>query len=280
VAGPLVQLPDRIEEHGMERFILGLNEWSLVLVVTGTFVLFSFAILWVSYRFLPGLRFEKGSTDFGLIYGTAIGTIFALIFTFDTIAVWQNHDQLAGVVGQEATNLNNLYQNLDGYAPEFRDPLQQALKDYVGKVVGSEWALQAEGRDQQDPAARQQILDIYSRLIRYRPATEAQWPLHEQMLHLVAQNRILRLQRIRGGESYLDGTMWLSLGLGSLILLVFSCLLNITGRRGHYTMHAGLAFSLGLVCYLLLVYDHPFLGPGAIGPAPLLELTEKAWIAP
>jgi len=259
--------------------MLSLNEWTLAILIIGGFVLLSCVCLWATGRFIPGLRFGKGSTDFGLIYGTAIGTIFALIFTFDIISAWQNHEHVAAQVSQEAANLNNIYQDLDAYPPEIRDPLQSEMRSYVEKVVGTEWALQAKGDDEQDPGTRGTMLDIYGHLTRYRPGTGAAEPLHEAMLDLVSENRTLRLERIKGGEAYLDGMMWLSLGLGAVILIGFSCLLNMASRTGHYTMHASLAFSIGLVCYMLLVYDYPYLGPGAVKPGPLRELTEKVWVA-
>lgn len=250
-----------------------LSEWAFALLIIGLFVLVSIATLTFYYRFLPRYHFEPGSVDFGVLYAGAIGSIFALIFAFVIIAVWQNFDRVAANLGQETNVLHNIDRTLGGYPAEFREGLRGRLRAYVDRVIRVEWPLLGYGS--QDPEAERQISEFNALLIRYPVSSPSEQVLQGRMLDLLERNRALRLDRIKGGQSYLDATMWVALGLGSLTLLHFSCMLNMASRRQHYHMHGVLAASLGLVYFLLLSYNYPFLGPGALDDGPFRKLQEQ-----
>ena len=258
--------------HLYSRFTEGPFILTLVLLSTLVFT----AALWLYQRFLPRFRFAEDSNEEGAIYAAGIGTIFALIFAFVIIAVWQNFAQVSATVSQEANILHNIYRNLDGYPPELRDPARTQLRAYVDRVVTVEWPLLATG--DQDPVAHEQITALSNTITQYKPATIGELPLQQEMLQLLLNNRNLRHDRIRGGAPYLDIAMWWSLLLGIVLLMLFSCMLNVPSRRQHYLMHGVLGASIGVVLFLLLVYNYPFMGPGAIGPEPLKVLPEQFWV--
>jgi hypothetical protein len=257
---------------------LNLNTWGLALLTVGFFLLVCHLGLWASYRFFPRARFGEDSTDPAALYITIIGLIFALIFALDITAVWANYDQVCDVVSKEADNLNTIYRNLDAYPEAFREPVQARLKAYADRLVHVEFPLLAEGRNGGEPAARQMIAEIDRQITGYQVADAAEKPLHRQMLRLLAEGRALRAQRLEGAEPYLGPPMWISLVLGTVLVMVFSCLFNMPGRRQHYLMHASLAASVGVVFLLLVAYNAPFRGPGAITSDDMRMLSEKMWL--
>ena len=260
----------------MLNFYSGLDEATLAILITVIFVGLFVLVLWLFYRFFPRFRFGENSSADGTIYGGAIGTIFALIFAFVIVAVWQNFDRVSTAVEQEADVLNDLYVNMRGYPPAFRDTVQAKLKAYALQVANGEWKLVQA--DAQDPVADGLIREIAGLLTTFKPAP-GEAPLHAQTLELLIQNRNLRHNRIKSGLSYLDKSMWVALGIAALLLLLFSCMLNISDRRSHYQMHACLGASMGLIFFLLLVYNFPFLGPGAIDAHAIRSLPEYYWIS-
>lgn len=98
------------------------------------------------------------------------------------------------------------------------------------------------------------------------------------MLRLLESSRALRHDRIKSGTPYLDDTMWLSLLLGSGILLVFSGLLTQPSRLQHHLMHGCLGASIGLMFYLMSIYNWPFYGPGSVPPDALRALPDRYWV--
>ena len=252
-----------------------LNEGTLAALVMIFSVLLFTGTLWLYQRYFPAIKMAEGSGDMAQIYSGAIGTIFALIFAFVIIAVWQNFDRVSATVSQEANVLHNIYRSLDTYPPAFRDPVQAELKVYVNRVVAVEWdKMSASG---QDPLARDLFNQLNEQITAYRPATQGEGPLQQLMLQLVTQSRSLRHDRLKGAEPYLDKAMWVSLDLGCSILLFFSCILSMNNSRQHYLLNGVLGASMGLVFFLLLVYNFPMQGPGSITPEPLQVLPQQFW---
>ena len=263
----------------MKYFYYNLNHVSLALLCLGLVVMVYLASLWATYRFLPGLRFQPDSTTSGALYLAIIGLIFSLIFAMDISAVWHNYDRVSAAVDQEADNLNNLYRNLDAYPAAFRGPVRAQLELYVERLVTVQFPLLAQGRSEEDPLARQMITGIYRRIVGFRSADPGGSSIQRQMLELVAENRSLRLARVHGAQPYLDPPMWIGLALGTILVMVFSCLFNMPDQRQHRLMHACLGASIGVVLLLLLGYNTPFHGPGAISADPIRMLHEKMWPA-
>lgn len=260
----------------MVNFYNQLTEGTLAILVMIISVALFTGALWIYKRFLPTVKMEPGNGDIAQIYAGAIGTVFALIFAFVIIAVWQNFDHLSNIVAQEANVLNNIYRNLDAYPPAFKDPVQKELQAYVQQVVEVEWPnMSSLGAD---PLADQGINRLSQQITTYRPPSPGEVPLQDLMIQLVTQNRTLRNDRLRGSAPYLDRSMWVSLDLGCAILLFFSCILAMPSKRQHYLLNGVLGGSMGLVYYLLFIYNYPMQGPGHITPAALQVLQKEVWV--
>ena len=102
-------------------------------------------------------------------------------------------------------------------------------------------------------------------------------PLHTQTLELIASYRTLRHDRLRGAEPYLSQNMWTALILGAAFYMVYSSFYQPRNPRAHRIMMASLGAALGLVFYIMVVYNYNYTGPEAISPKPLQDLEEKYW---
>jgi len=241
------------------------------LVVLGS-VAVSVAVRYVLHRWCPRLLLEGANAGFGQIIGTAIGTMFTLVFALVTIAIWENYDRVANAVGDEANSIHNIDRYLDAYPAALREPTQKLIQSYLRRMIAVEWPLLRTGAE--DPEARRMILEINARMVAHRPATLAEIPLHQELLAQVSAYRALRHARLQAGKPYVDTSMWIALAVGSLTLMIYCGAWQVPDRRQHLIMIAALGTSLGLVCFLLLAYDHPFSGPEAISPAPFQALLD------
>jgi hypothetical protein len=121
----------------------------------------------VGHRCFSWLAFARETTDFGQIFGGAIGTMFALVFAMVTVAVWQNYDRVQNGVGDEANCIHNIFRYLESYPPEVRGGARTLLQAYLKEVIEVEWPLMKEGR--RDPVAHRLITDLNARITSYRP---------------------------------------------------------------------------------------------------------------
>jgi len=248
------------------------------LLLVGTFMALALAAVLAVRKWAPWARFEPETAAVGQIFGTAIGTMFALVFAMVTVAVWQNYDRVALGVAAEANCMHNLYHDLDSYPAALRDPAQRQLRSYLRQVVEVEWPALARGG--QDPAAHRLITDFDRTLTAHRPAAAGELPLHQEALAELSRYRGLRQDRIRAGTSYLDPCMWISLGIGSAILLLFCSCWWTRSLRQHLLMATALGASLGTIFFLMLAYNHPFAGPSLITPEPFRQLPDGPGAAP
>ena len=259
----------------MIEFTNHLSPYTMGGLILLVFVIVSVVTLVVVRRWCPGLMIDKECEDVGTIFGTAIGTTFALVFALVTIAVWQNYDRVASAVGEEANTIHNIYRYLDAYPPAVRVPTQQLLRAYLQQMITHEWPLLTTG--QEDRETHRLITDINARLVSYRPDGPAEVPLHSEMLAQISSYRSLRHGRLQSSKAYVDASMWISLILGSLTLMVFCSLFRFNNHRQMLIMTVTLGSSLGVVFFLLMAYNHPFAGPEAITAAPFQSLLDHNW---
>ena len=245
----------------------------LAVAVIAAAVLVSLGCLWLVRRFAVRLHFDE-ATQFGEIFSASIGVIVALIFAFVTMAVWQNYDKVDGVVSREAHILHNIHRNLESYPQRVSQPVRAIMQDYVKRVIDHEWKSTAEGKP--DEAATQMLYKIGALMTAYRITDIGEIPLHSETLRLIAEYRSLSGDRIKGGEPCLEPPMWIALICGAFIFIVYSCFFVVPRFDHHAIMISVLGAALGLMFYLLLVYNYPFTGPAAISSEPYQQLL-TAW---
>jgi hypothetical protein len=209
------------------------------------------------------------------MFGSAIGTLFALVFALVTIAVWNNYDHVNAAVGAEANALHNIYRDLESYPTGFRQPVQALLRAYVKEVVEVEWPMLPDGKE--DLKARQLLAEIGTRIASFRPAALGDLPLQEDLLAQLSTCRSLRDDRIRASTNYLDTPMWISLVAGSLILLCFCAIWRMPALHHQLMLCSAMGASLAVLFFLMMAYNNPFTHPAAIQPTPLQDLLDHDW---
>jgi hypothetical protein len=259
----------------MNPILDSLSPIVLACLFVGGGALASVSCLWAVQKMIPWIQYQD-STDIGEIFADAIGGIFALLFALVTVAVWQNHDRLDATVSSEANTLHSIYRNLDSYPAALRTPSAALLKDYASRVAKVEWGLMKNG--EQDPVSHEMITQFNKTLFAYRPASMGELPLHSQTLELITRYRGLRHDRLEGSEPYLDATMWCALVLGAGIYVVYSCLFRSENKAAYRSMVASLGAALGLVFYMLVIYNHAFVGPGRVTPKAFQDLGDRYWV--
>ncbi len=241
----------------------------LAAAVIAVSVLVSIGCLCLVRRFAARLHFVD-ATQFGEIFSASTGMIIALIFAFVTMAAWGNYDKVDGIVSREAHVLHNIHRNLESYPQRISEPVRAIMHDYVIQVINHEWQTTAEGKS--DEAATQMLYKFGAMLTAYRIVDIGEIPLHSETLRLIAEHRSLTRDRIKGGEPCLEPPMWIALICGALIFIAYSCFFVVPRFRNHVIMISVLGTALGLMFYLLLVYNYPFTGPAAIGSEPYRQL--------
>jgi hypothetical protein len=221
--------------------------------------------LWATHRFIaPHLVVGAHDNEFTGVILHGMLVIYGLAVALIVVAVWENYTSVSKLVSREATAIAVLYRDTAGYPDPTRDRIRQDIAAYTEYVIEQAWPLQ---RRAIVPSGGVELIDrVQHDLFAVEPATEAQKLLHGEALR--AYNNLIEARRLRldAVGSGLPPAMWTIVLLGGLISLSASFLFRVQSLSLHYTMVGLLASLMGLVVFLILVYDYPFRGSHGLGP--------------
>jgi hypothetical protein len=255
----------------MIEFLSHFSPFSAAILFIVVFVAISLGFLYVVKRFCKSFLFNE-VTDYGQIFASAIGVMFALILAFVAVATWQNYDKVDDDVLKEANCLHNIYRNLGAYPEPFRSEMKELIRQYVQSVIKDEWPKQAHAL--QDEAVHILITRVNAVILSFYPGDNREMLLHQETLRLVGEYRGLRHDRIVGGRPNLTDSMWITLVGGTLLYLIFLCFFDIPCFKHHAFMIGMFGAFVALVYCLLVIHNYPFTDPGSISSEPFQHLLE------
>jgi hypothetical protein len=255
----------------MINFLSYFSPFSVAFFFIVVFTIISLACLYLVKRFCKSFLFNE-VTDYGQIFASAIGVMFALILAFVAVATWQNYNKVDDGVLKEANTLHNVYRNIGAYPEPFRSEMQEFIRRYVQFVIETEWQKQASS--QQDENAHRLITKINAAVLSFTPHDSREMALHQETIRIVSDYRGLRHDRIIGGRPNITPSMWITLIGGTIIYLLFLCFFDIPCFKHHAFMIGMFGAFVALVYCLLIVYNFPFTVPGAISSEPFQKLLE------
>lgn len=221
--------------------------------------------LFLARRFvLPHLRFHDGIND--AISGTvqAIGVFYGITVGLIAVGVWNTHSNAEDVVSREAAAIGALYRDVSGYPEPVREKLQSDLNKYTHALIEQTWPAQQEGR-LLDVGTRL-IDDFQSTLYSFEPTTPGQTALHSETLR--AFNTLIEYRRLRidAVDGALSTVMWAVIWVGAAISIGVAYLYRIEDPRIHTILVALMAGFLGVVLFMIVINDRPFVGRNSIQP--------------
>jgi hypothetical protein len=182
------------------------------------------------------------------------------------VNVFETYDSVTKIVSTEATSIAMLYRDVSGYPEPIRSQLQKELSGYVFDVFHVAWPLQAHGQVPDGGVVR---MDRFQRtLVAYEPSTEGQKLLHAEALR--AYNNVIQARRMRldAVNTRLPGVMWTVILAGAAISLIASFFFSVEDVRLHIVLVTLLALFMGLVIFMTVALDRPFVGDLGISADP------------
>jgi len=249
--------------------IINPSELSLLIILLCIHIGSSLVILFFVQKYCSWLNLRDGGI-FGTIFGNTMPTLVGFIFAFVTVAAWQNHNNVGDTVSKEAHTLFNLYQILDAYPKDLKIAGQTQLIAYTQDVINQEWPKLNEKQFNLDTSKKLDQINFL--FVNHKPSSFGELALHNEGLRLLSTYRDLRRDRIESAKSFIDKPLWGALVLSAYLLLLYSAFFKTRNIRIHSIMMALVGASLGVMFFLLTIYDNPFRGPSAIEPIPFQEI--------
>ena len=220
----------------------------------------------VRRRVLPRLRIHVQDAEFGGSMVQSVMVFYGLAMALIAVNVFQTYSDVSKIVSQEATTLASLYRDVSAYPEPLRTRLQTGLRNYVNQIIYEAWPLQQRGRI---PTGGVEHMNRFQAILaRPGPATEGQKLLFGETLrayNTMIQARRLRLDAVGTG---LPGVMWTVILVGAAISLTTAFFFKVDDERLHLILVTLLAMFIGLVIFMILAFDRPFMGDLGLPAAP------------
>jgi hypothetical protein len=199
-----------------------------------------------------------------------VGVIYAVLLAFAIVAVWDKFTEAELLVMKEAGASATIYRISSGETPEAVGT-RAALRDYLTAVVDDEWPRMARGEESRD--ARGKLDALYHAAMQLveqrRPGIGVEVM---QELGAITEARRARLHHSMGA---VPSPLWVMLTVGALITVSFTFFFGMENLRAQSLMTGALAVIVFLGLFIIVAYDHPFLGDVSIGPDAFTSLDEQ-----
>ena len=195
------------------------------------------------------------------------GVIYAVLLAFIVIAMWETYDNAKANTAQEASLLVPLYRDSLDMAPEKGVVMRRLLRDYAEGVIGGweHFRVTAQGA----PAARltvDKIILFYGTLI---PATKVQEFIAQQYLATLNQLLLARNTRLLQAAETLSWVMWVAAVGGGIVTVGMTFFLYMDRPKFHVAMTSVLSVLIGMLLFIMVILERPFVGPLGIEPEPI-----------
>jgi len=231
----------------------------------GGSILFAVAGVTIGRR-LNHARVAEGHNDVLVPLFLTAGVIYAVLLAFIVIAMWESYDNASANTAEEASLMVPLYRDSLSMAPEKGAEMRFLLREYAKGVIEGWDHFRATG--QGAPAARftvDKMLLFYGTLT---PATKVREIIAEQYLGTLSQMLLDRNKRLLQASESLSWIMWVAAIGGGIITVGMSFFLYMDRPQLQFVMTSVLSALIGMLLFIMVVLERPFLGPLGIEPEP------------
>ncbi|MDT7745543.1 MAG: hypothetical protein QOE59_4621 [Actinomycetota bacterium] len=197
-----------------------------------------------------------------------VGVIYAVLLAFVVIVSWEQFSRAADTVGQEASALRTIERTAAAFPPDSHARIRADVVGYARTVVDLEWPAMARGES--GAPAVGATLDRLSVDIEALPADT---PSRAEFVGAEAERfndlvtaRSSRLDFVTGG---LPGVLWAALIVGAVVTIGFSMIFALTSPVLQLLMTGSIAVLIGILLFVAVSIDHPFVGDVAVTPGSL-----------
>lgn len=207
------------------------------------------------HRRFKGQDFVQHNEVGGFIVAV-VGTLYAVVLGFVTLAAWQHHADARQFVAAESAAAVDAWHVAYGLPPQERSRIRRDVLEYSQRMIQDEWPDMYKGDF--DVQSGTIIMDAIAAVENFRPAdfreSNAQTATLQQ-LGVVHDYRQRRLSENRSGVVPFE---WLVLFLGAACVVCFCWLFGLKNATVHLLMTSSVTVIITSTLVLLYELQHPF----------------------
>lgn len=220
-------------------------------------------------RYVDRSKLKSHHDIAGPLFAT-LGVIYAVLLGFSTVIVWQQFEDANITLNKEANYYADIYRDMNGLSPEFKEKGEAAMDEYIEAVINDEWKVIGYGkRSEKVQALAARIWELYS---SYQPQTETQKIFLAESVRKMNEAGEMRRQRLMDANNGLNPVLWLVLIMGGCITISFTFFFGSDNLTLQLVMTTLLSALIGLLLFTILAMDHPYSGDVSVKPDALIQM--------
>jgi hypothetical protein len=241
--------------------------WMLGCGIVGLTVALCLGGFVLIHKTIRGERTDEVS-NVAISFISIICAFHSLLIAFSAVLVWQDFQDSENAVAAEASTVEDVYRDLSIYGGEPAQAAARTLIRYVRTVVEDEWPAMAAGNTSANAN------ELINRVFREAGSLDPQSPREQIVFSEIFRhlNELMnnRQKRLQDAQSAMPTMFWVVVLIATVLLIAYTGLMPNT--RANLAMVAGMAASIGLIFFFIVVLDHPFAGETAVAPDPFVDL--------
>lgn len=218
-------------------------------------------------------RFVRSSEQ-AAYFGAQIWLTYSLILSLVAVGAWSDYQGASEKVSREVATLEVLQRKATLYPEPMRTQLDGLIRDYARAVAEGEWPEQRAGKH---PSAAKHLFQELSVLLGdFEPQNLPDQMVHAESLRELTAASEARRARIHATADSLPEVVWIVVLVGAALALGGATFfVNVDDQWLHMTLVAIMAAFVGLVVFVTIALDHPFMGSVTPSEQPFLIIASR-----
>lgn len=243
-------------------WIYDLSNWASCLLIIGLTMGIGLTGLLAVRGWVSRLHSEHNHNEIVSYFLGAVVLFYGVMVGLIAVGVWESFSSTDEKVALEASALASLYRDVSAYPEPLRSRLQSELRVYTRYVIDKAWPIQQKGLV---PTEGTDLLwGFQNDLTSFQPSKPSEIIIHTEALQTFNHLVELRRMRLHSVTSGLPAAVWIVIAFGAVLTLSVSWFFKTHSFVAHFWMVAIMSMLLGLIIWLLVVMDHPYLGSVSI----------------
>lgn len=257
-------------------YLLQLPSFLLFLLVIsmGGFVAGLTTFLFRKYGNLKILRSHNEVTGFLFL---ALASFYAFLLSFIVFMVWGQMNDIKTNLSKEGSSAMGLYRDIKFYPDTVESKqLMIVYLDFIYNVVDEEFPnMEQRKLSRKTPASFDRV---FYKMEHLNPKNQFQIQLVAEMFNHLNELATYRGLRDTSTDKEIPSSLWWPMILGAIITIICSVLLDIEHTRLHVSLNSLLGIFIGMIFFIILLLDHPYMGSLCIKPQSYKEIfTLEQW---
>lgn len=217
---------------------------------------------------------ERSDNDAVEAAFATVAAIFALLFGFVIVVVWEAHDEAETAVSREANAIAELARMADGFGKPTERAVLGAADAYLERVLSDEWPKLANGES--SAAADRAVADLWAIYTRM-PSADRAGPLYSQSVARLVDLGDARRHRLDAAQgSAVPTLLWVMLYAGAVLTVFLAYLFQVHSTALQRILVTLMAGVMVLALFLIGALERPFDDRLPIEPTPLETVRNAA----